>query len=367
MLWRYSVSKPGLLLIAGLGVTVRQFLELRQVAVETGAGQRRRCVRQEDRLTAAFRGHRLADAVDNVGIDIGQVADDQRRWVVERQSAALARQELQSAVPTEVDDRVGPPLVLEPEIEGKVLVGGPGEGVMVGGCLPFDRGAGGLRPQNDVSQLERREDEVLLAVPGHGHHVAGRLPPLPADLAFGFRRQAVVARQVLFQGPEHRSFLDQTVDLAGCPPADVAADGLHCLGNRLPIEFALDPIAAVAEIFQDLFEARGHVQIAGPDVLLSAAVVVEQDRHAAVRRLARRNRAQAIAPDLPLVVLVDDHGAEIPLFGLRVVHRLSGGDHGGLDQARQLRRDDPRQQRRPGHALPALAPLVARDVENDAV
>ena len=75
-----------------------QLTELEQAVVERGALERRRQVIDHHGHRAPLRLDALADAVDDVGVDVREVVEQGERVVVVAEPGAVSRQELERGV-----------------------------------------------------------------------------------------------------------------------------------------------------------------------------------------------------------------------------------------------------------------------------
>ena len=123
-----------------LGVAVEELLQLGQLVVGVGPGQRRRQVVDDDGVGPALGLRALARVVDDERVEQRHVGDRDVREAGARQGQRLAGQPLQRAVLAEVDDGVGAPAAVgrrhrQPAVERQVVVGRR----EVGGVVRADR------------------------------------------------------------------------------------------------------------------------------------------------------------------------------------------------------------------------------------
>ncbi len=85
----------------------------------------------EHRGGATLGGDRLADPINDVRINVRQVPQHDHGRIFPGEAVALARQEFVRTVPSEMHDRVGLPLVAQPQVKRQVLVCRPELGVVI--------------------------------------------------------------------------------------------------------------------------------------------------------------------------------------------------------------------------------------------
>ena len=110
-----------------LGVAVEELLELGQLVVRVGPGQRRREVVDDDGVGAALGLGALAGVVDDERVEERHVGDRHVREASGRQRQRLARQPLHRPVLAEVHDGVGAPAAVlarhrQPAVRRQVVV-----------------------------------------------------------------------------------------------------------------------------------------------------------------------------------------------------------------------------------------------------
>ena len=163
-----------------------------------------------------------------------------------------------------------------------------------------------------------------------------------------FGRQFRVPLPVLLNRHFHDlGFGRELLQLTGGPTANVSRVLQDEFPDGIAIETlpGLDAVSVRLHPLQYRVEAREHVEIAGPDILFSLAVVVEQDGDLPLTLALPLEANPPLQPasDVSYVALKCLMREGPPARSVRLLHNLPG-EHGGLTQARDLGRRD-----RPGH------------------
>ena len=157
-------------------VLVEHRLELGDLVVRVGAHHRRDEVVDDHRVRAALGLHALAGVVDDERVDERHVAQRGVGRALGAQREHLARQPLERPVLAEVDDRVRAPRRVDPAVAGEVVVGRRQLGVVVDADRILAVAARRLDRDDDVAELEARDDEVARRR-GSGRRAAGPSAP----------------------------------------------------------------------------------------------------------------------------------------------------------------------------------------------
>jgi hypothetical protein len=219
----------------------------------------------------------------------------------------------------EVDDRVRPQLVLEPEVRGHVLVVRRQVLGVVEGLEVLRARAVRLRQEDHVPAPERGDDEAALAAGVLRRHDVGRLGRAEARLdrlAEGARQRVEPAAVAGDREQDDVAARDEPRELSRRGARDVAPaldDRPLEDGGALAFEVVRTRIVtAGAEVAEDGRDAPDDVQVARAHVLLARRVVPEEDRHAPLAggrapEVHERPRARRDALD----ALGDGRGADL--------------------------------------------------------
>ena len=120
----------------------------------------------------------LAGVVDHEGVEERDVAERDVGVAAGDSAERLARQPLERAVLAQVDDGVGAPALVEPAVEGQVVVGGRQVGRVVDGDGVVAVAPRRLDGDEHVAEVEAAEHERAVVDP----LAPGRRSPLPVDL-----------------------------------------------------------------------------------------------------------------------------------------------------------------------------------------
>ena len=246
--------------VGALGVGIRRQAapagdggrEVRQAAVETRFGNRRRQVADDGRIAAALGNRRFGRIVGGVEIDVRQVAQEVVRPAITRQAGLFAWHEFQSAMRTEMHDGI--------RGEGFAQVGVVGrEGVGRRKAL-FEEQAHRVA---FIAEARLQADEHI-AEPGAKHeeraairqHTAGRRAPGGFDIF-----QAALTADMI----RHRNFGD---DVGFGTVTVLVAFEQHVLevidrGRNLDaVTFSFEPLQEIEQRFEDR-QVRGGADAAG--------------------------------------------------------------------------------------------------------
>ena len=294
-----------LVLVDAAVVVVDALAERGELGQQPALHERRHHVVDERRHAASPRHQALADDVDVVDVEVGQVADERVRGVGLGEPDVLAVEPLQGAVRAEVDDRVGAePHRLrgaQPRVGRHVLVVRREVVGVVQVLLVLAPAARRLREHHDVAVAQGGNDEA--AVARHEGRVLGAAP-VGDDLLAQLGRVVVQPLQVVAHPRARRAAVrQQLVELAGGVAAHVARAGRDALeepvGRQVHVARA-EVVAVGPHAPEDVGQRLRHVQVARADAGLPRRVVVEEDRHPACRRSgsrrAPRNPARAAPP-----------------------------------------------------------------------
>ena len=226
-----------LVLVDAAVVVVDALAERGELGQQPALHERRHHVVDERRHAASPRHQALADDVDVVDVEVGQVADERVRGVGLGEPDVLAVEPLQGAVRAEVDDRVGAePHRLrgaQPRVGRHVLVVRREVVGVVQVLLVLAPAARRLREHHDVAVAQGGNDEA--AVARHEGRVLGAAP-VGDDLLAQLGRVVVQPLQVVAHPRARRAAVrQQLVELAGGVAAHVARAGRDALrGARRP-------------------------------------------------------------------------------------------------------------------------------------
>ena len=238
--------------IGGGLVGLDQLAQLQQLVVEIGGGQRRRQVTDHDAHGAPLGLDALADAVDDVRVDQRQIAAEDVRIVVLGEAGAPPRQELARGVTADIDQRVGFEVLLQPVVEGDVVMRRREGGVGVQQRLVHFPATRWLRSHEDVAEAQAGEQQCAVV----HHRASGCLAPAgqaryaAADERVAQRLQflgvAAAVETTLPAGFELRQqiqrarlgamvdLLEHVAQIGDAAPQRLLAEGAFLLGHGLP-------------------------------------------------------------------------------------------------------------------------------------
>ena len=334
-------------------------LEVGQPPLQPRPVEGRGKVVDHGRHTPPFRLQALPHIVDDVEIDVREIADQDLGSVVLIEPHLFPGQPFVRAVRADVDDRVGIPLVAEPEVERHVLVmGREGEVVIgvgravhrhsgaVGTGTVHGRGPQRLGREQRVSEPDGRQDQERLAVrvgPGHDPALLG-LAPLLDHGAAETSGKLLEPVPVETDGYHHRlAGPNEAVQLAPRPRPRVPADRHHAFEDGVGLQRT--PPHVVSGRVQGGEEAREasreDVQIRRAHILLARRIVVVDHRHAPLRGRRRAEPDQGRGPvGDPLDPLLDRPVLQHFETERGVGPGLLRGHHGGGHEPAQLRVGD---------------------------
>ena len=228
-------------------VALDDLAQHQQLVVERRRGERRRQVVDDHRQAASLGLRSLADTIDDVRVDSGQVGGDQARVIVGRQTDGLAGQEFVGRMAADMNHGIGLEAVAQPVVEGEILVRWRDAGIGVQQLfidLPATRR---LRADEDVAEAQAGHQQLATIDHDLARCGAPALEPLDA-----------VAGQAFGQGCEAGAALAGAISeaslIAGFERVEVA-DGLLAFGVIGPfdkvmqlLERGIDPLAADAAL-----------------------------------------------------------------------------------------------------------------------
>ena len=142
-----------------LAVLVEELLQPRRLVVGVGPGHRGQQVVDDDGVGAPLGLRSLPGIVDDEGVEEGHVGEGGVGPAARGEGQRLAGQPLQGAVLAEVDDGVGAPDVVQPAVEGQVVVGRGEVGRVVDGDRVVAVAPGRLDRHQHVPELDPAEHE----------------------------------------------------------------------------------------------------------------------------------------------------------------------------------------------------------------
>ena len=224
--------------------------------------------RCDDVVPARCRGHGLAPvgnasgSAEAFGVNVRDTAQHHPDGVIGERSLALA--ELQAEVGEQADPGMRAPLPLQPEEKGEVLMMGRQRVGRKEHLFILQVAPHGIRRDQDVSELDFRNDDHSLAVLGHMHHdLPWRRAPHLLDQGAQAAGNLPVPFPVLLLGYEgHPIGLNASGQFAGSPAADVGGLARHEVGEPLVIRdvAVADVISARAQGREQGRERAGHIQ-----------------------------------------------------------------------------------------------------------
>ena len=140
----------------------------------------------------------LGDVVHDVGVYHGQVLDQYGRpATIDGYAALLSRGPLLGAVLAQVDDEIRAKIVLEPEVEGDVLVMGRNVLVVIKDGIVLEPSPRGLGREDYVPEGELGDHEVLAALVLVDHDLSGSRPPPLGHLVLLIRIEGAEPSHIL--------------------------------------------------------------------------------------------------------------------------------------------------------------------------
>ena len=258
---------------------VQQVVDGGQRFVQAGGNEGRRLVADDHGAAAPLGLQRLADVVDDVGVDDRHVADGEHRVVADREAALLAGQPFLRAVRAVMDDGVGFESLAQPQVVGQVEMRGRRAGRMVERLLGFFPAfaARRLRGEDDLADGEARNDEEGFATVDDDHGRFFRVAPALLQ-GFPLRRRQLLQpgavggdRQTLGQAVVEQA-LQFAVAIEGREQALQVVD-------QEGFRFAVRVVAGGLEGLERDLEAARQVHERGREILFTRGVVPEQHRH----------------------------------------------------------------------------------------
>ena len=161
----------------GVEILLQHPVQVHELVVPAGTRHRRAHVPYEDRVYPALALDPLTWIVDDVRVNVRHRVQDHIRVVVGREGVSLPGEPLQGPVGPHVDDQVRPVVVLEPSVEGQILMGHHHARVMVQGLRLVVMTAVGLRPDEDVTVPDPGYYELSLV----DRYGTWRVPPAADD------------------------------------------------------------------------------------------------------------------------------------------------------------------------------------------
>ena len=304
--------------------------------------------RHDDVVPAGRRGHGLAPVgnasggAQAFGVNVRNSAQHHSDGVIGERPLALA--ELQTEVGEQAHPGVRAPLPLQPEEKGKVLMMGwqrvgRKEHPFVLQVAPHR-----IRCDQDVTELDFRNDDHPTAAFGHMRHdLPWRRPPHLLDPGAQKLGDFRVPLKIRLLGYEGRMVgLDAPGQFPGRPAADIGGLPRHQVGEALRIRdgAVANIVAALAQGRQESRECAGHIQKivrVAADIGLAAGLAPEGKHETLVgvfHAPERRPAEGALHPPFDLF----RHHLATPWNRAGDVRR----DRHGLENAFELMGDDAR-------------------------
>ena len=340
-------------LIIGLDLIFQFFVPTAGFALR----ERRRQVGNRRGIRTAFGHHAFADVADGIVIEVRHRAHQPVGPVITAQRDLLLRRELQTAVRTEMDHRIGPEGVLRPKIGSDIGMRRRSFGAVDNRKGVVADGGHRLRQQHDVAQVDAGHGQSGFTVPDRAHVAARSFAVDVHDIRI----------QLLRKRPAHPRLVFRLSDPCGPAVFHKIVEGALGIGAQhralrhqqlleLPERSGkmLDPVTFGSEPFEQVVERRHGLQPLRRERRLAHALEII-DSHLLLG-IGLLLQPDEVGDDLRKVFQPFGNGFEeinTLLIQLLIIQHIR------IDRAVQLRNDDTLRHEPAEHAHRILLPLFA--------